>query len=49
MLLDHDSIDSLGVTESQETEATRTASSAVTHNGAFLNFAELREVVTKGF
>ena len=49
MLLDHDSVDCLGITESEETKATRATSGAVTHHRTFLDFTELREVVTKRF
>jgi hypothetical protein len=49
MLLDHDCVDRLGVPESQETKATRATSGTVTHHRTFLDFTELREVVTKRF
>lgn len=49
VLLDHDCVDGLGIAEGEETEATRATSGAVTHHGAFLDFAELREVVAKRF
>lgn len=49
MLLDHDRVDRLGVPESQETKAARATSGTVTHHRTFLDFTELREVVTKRF
>lgn len=49
MLLDHDRVDRLGVPESQETKATRATSGTVMHHRTFLDFTELREVVTKRF
>lgn len=49
VLLDHDCIDSLGVSEGQEAETARAATGAVAHDGAFENIAKLREVVAQGF
>lgn len=46
MLLHHDGVHGLGVTESKETEASRAASGAVAHYSAFLNIAELREILS---
>lgn len=48
MLLDHNSINSLGITESQEAKATRAAGGTITHDSALLNLTELREIVAEG-
>jgi len=49
MLLYHHRVHRLRIPEGQETKATRTASSAVPHDSAFLNITELREIVPKRF
>lgn len=49
MLLDHDNVDSLGVFEGEESEASRASSCAVSHHGALNHLAELGEVVSQGF
>lgn len=41
MFLDHDNVDSLGVPESKETEATGTASGTISHYGTLDNFTKL--------
>lgn len=49
VLLDHDNVDSLGILECKEAEATGSARVVVTHDSALEDLAELREVVAKGF
>jgi hypothetical protein len=49
MLLDHDCIDCLWVFEGEKAEATRPASGAISHDGAFVNITELGEIIMKGF
>lgn len=49
MLLHHHRVHSFRVPEGQKTKATRTASSAVSHDSALLNITELRKVVPKRF
>lgn len=44
MLLDHNGVDAFGVSESEETKASRAAGCGVTHNSTFTDFAELCEV-----
>lgn len=41
MLLHHDSVDALWVSEGKEAEASRTAGSGVAHNGTFADLTEL--------
>lgn len=45
VLLDHDHVDDFRVLERQETESTRAAGNAVSHDRAFCDLAELREVI----
>jgi len=47
VLFDHDSIDCLVIPEGKEAEASRSASSTITHNCAFSDFAKLGKVVAK--
>lgn len=49
VLLHHDSVDGLRIAEGQETKSTRATSGAIAHYGAFLDFAELREVISERF
>lgn len=49
MLLDHDRVDSLGISESQEAETARAAAGTVAHDGALEDIAKLREVIAQGF
>lgn len=49
MLLDHDSVHCLGISESQETETSRATSSTVSHHSAFLYLSKLRKVVLQRF
>lgn len=49
MLLDHDRIDRLGISKSQEAESSGPASGIVSHDSAFLDLAELGEVVMHRF
>jgi hypothetical protein len=41
VLLHHDDVDALGVTEGEEAETSRATGSRVTHDSAFAHFAEL--------
>jgi len=41
MLLDHNSVDSLGVLEGEEAETARPAGGAIAHDGTFDHFAIL--------
>lgn len=45
VLLHHDHVDGLGVSEGKEAEASRAPGGAIAHDGAFGDFAKLREVV----
>lgn len=49
VFLHHDDVDTLGVLERQKAEASRAASSRVTHDGTFADLAELREVILERF
>ena len=49
MLFDHHSVDRLGVSESQESEAPRTTCGAIPHDRTFLHISELGEVVSQRF
>lgn len=49
MLLHHDSVHSLRVTESQEAKTTRAACGAVPHYSALLDLSELRKIIPKRF
>lgn len=48
MLLDHDSVDAFGVSESEEAKASRAAGCGVAHDGTFADLTKLREVVFEG-
>lgn len=45
VLLDHDGVDDFRVFEGEEAEAARAPSGTISHDGAFEDLAELREVV----
>ncbi len=45
VLLDHNNVHCLGVLEGQKSEASRPASSTISHHGALYNLSELREVL----
>lgn len=47
VFLDHHNVDSLGILEGKESEATRATGGAISHNGAFYNLAVLREVISE--
>ena len=45
MLLDHNHIDRLGISERQKAETSRAPCGTIPHDGTFLYLAELRKVV----
>lgn len=49
MLFHHDDIDSSCVLESEEAKASRSTSSAITHDSALDNFSELGKIILEGF
>jgi hypothetical protein len=49
VLLDHDNVDCLGVFEGEETESSRSAGGAISHNSALQNVSKRGEVISKGF
>lgn len=47
VLFDHDNVDSLGVLEGEEPEASGATGVTITHHGALDNLSELRKVIAE--